>query len=142
MNVLVFGLGALGTVYSCLLKKSGHRVTALVRDDKAQLIREQGVHVSGIWNEHSAGLDKVVTGINQVLEEKFDLILVTVKSYATGSAAQNIAGLVNSGTLAVLLQNGYGIMNPPLDIFPGKGWFWPGSSLGRKLLPPVSQGSR
>lgn len=108
MNVLVYGLGALGTVYSCLLKKSGHRVVALVRDDRAQLIREQGVRVTGIWDEHSARLDRVVTGVNQAKEEKFDLVLMTVKSYATGDAARAIAGLASPGTLVVLLQNGYG----------------------------------
>ena len=108
MNVLIYGLGALGTVYSCLLKKSGHRVVALARGANAQKIRDKGVHITGIWNEHSARLDSVITGLSHVAEEKFDLILVTVKSYATGSAAREIAGLVSPDTLVVLLQNGYG----------------------------------
>ncbi len=108
MNVFIYGLGALGTVYACLLKKSGHRICALVREDKARLIREQGVRVTGIWDEHAAMLDNVVTGIEQLEDEKFDLVLVTVKSYATGSAAGTIAGLASPGTLVVLLQNGYG----------------------------------
>lgn len=118
MNVLVFGLGALGTVYSCLLKKSGHRVVALARGANTQMIKDKGVHITGIWNEHSARLDNVITGIKQVEEKKFDLILVTVKSYATGSAAREIAGLVSPGTLVVLLQNGYGNYESAAEYIP------------------------
>lgn len=118
MNVLVFGLGALGTVYACLLKKSGHRVVALARGANTQIIRDKGVHINGIWDEHSARLDNVITGIKQVEEEEFDLILVTVKSYATGTATRAIAELVSPGTLVVLLQNGYGNYESAAEYIP------------------------
>ena len=118
MNVLVFGLGALGTVYSCLLKKSGHRVVALARGANTQIIRDKGVRITGIWDEHSARLDNIITGIKQVQEEQFDLILVTVKSYATVSAARAITGLVSPGTLVVLLQNGYGNYESAAEYIP------------------------
>lgn len=107
MNILVFGLGALGTVYACLLKKAGHWVAALSRGAAAE-IREQGVKVTGIWGDHDARLDVVASSVEELRGEEFDLVLVTVKSFATGDAARDIAGLGTSGAYVVLLQNGYG----------------------------------
>lgn len=108
MNVMVFGLGALGTVYSCLLKKAGHRVTGLARGTTAETVREKGVSVTGIWGDYSERLDAVVEAVDEIKEQSFDLVLVTVKSYATGAAAKDIATLVRHGAYVVLLQNGYG----------------------------------
>src|SRR5690606_15581048 len=118
MNILVFGLGALGTVYSCLLKESGHRVTGLARGAKAGTIREKGVRITGIWGDCSAKLDPVVSSREEISEDRFDMVLVTVKSYATGTAAREIAGLVRPGTFVILLQNGYGNYESAAEYLP------------------------
>lgn len=108
MNVLVFGLGALGAVYSCFLKEKGHRVVGLAREPVVKVISEQGVKVTGIWGEHAAELDEVVSGLEQIQDSAFDLVLLPVKSFATEDAARQIAKVLSPDTYVLLLQNGYG----------------------------------
>lgn len=118
MNVLVVGLGALGTVYACLLKSQGHRVTALVKDRIAEEIKNQGITVSGIWGNHSAGLDQVAININDLANQHFDIILLTVKSYATKEVIQQIKCLIKPNTYLFLLQNGYGNFEIAAELVP------------------------
>lgn len=118
MNILVVGLGALGTVYSCLLKNKGHRVQALVRESAVQTIKEQGVAIEGIWGAHSAKLDGVVSDPALINNEVFDLILLTVKSFDTESIVEQIKKNVSPRTYVVLLQNGYGNFEAAAGILP------------------------
>lgn len=108
MRVLLFGLGALGTVYSCLLKKMGHEIVGLDRAPVVEKIQENGVRVEGIWGEHHEHLDKLVTSVAELENEKFDLVLLTVKSYETREVAQQIKTLIGPDTYLLLAQNGYG----------------------------------
>ncbi|WP_407312706.1 ketopantoate reductase family protein [Desulfosporosinus sp. SB140] len=108
MKVLVVGLGALGTVYSCFMSLAGHEVTGLGRPAALDKIRTSGVKVSGIWGEHAAKLDRVVTDVCELDREQFDMIIVTVKSFSTEEIAEKISQLVGETTHIFLLQNGYG----------------------------------
>jgi len=108
LRVLVFGLGALGTVYSCLLKNSGHEVVGLDLEPVIYKIEANGVWVEGIWGEHQARLDKLATDITDLADENFDLIILTVKSYETEEAAKQIKSLAGPNTYLLLAQNGYG----------------------------------
>ena len=108
MRVLVFGLGALGTVYACLLKKMGHEVVGLDREIVINKIKANGLQVEGIWGEHQAYLDKLATNISELGEEKFDLLVLSVKSYETEEVARQIKGLIGPDTYLLLAQNGYG----------------------------------
>ncbi|NPV91371.1 MAG: 2-dehydropantoate 2-reductase [Firmicutes bacterium] len=108
MKTLVVGIGALGTIFSCLLKEQGHEVAGIDRAPVVESIRKQGVRVTGIWGDHSAMLDEVAEGVEPFRGRGFDLIILTVKSFDTGAATAQIADLVGSGTRVVLAQNGYG----------------------------------
>ncbi|MFZ3131203.1 MAG: ketopantoate reductase family protein [Desulfosporosinus sp.] len=108
MKTLVIGLGALGTVYSCFLSLAGHEVTGLSRPASIDKINNEGVKVTGIWGEHSTKLFKVVSDISELSNDKFEMIIVTVKSFATEEIAQQLAPLVGDNTYVFLLQNGYG----------------------------------
>ncbi len=108
MRVLLFGLGALGTVYSCLLKNLGHEVVGLDRQPVIEGIKDHGVRVEGIWGEHEAQLDELLTDIKELESSQFDLIILTVKSYETGEVCRQIRGLVGPNTYLLLAQNGYG----------------------------------
>lgn len=108
MKSLVVGLGAIGTVYSCFLSLAGHEVTGLGRSASIDKIRESGVKVSGIWGDHSAKLAHVVSDVSELRHKHFDIIIVTVKTFATEAIAEQIAALVGSATKVFLLQNGYG----------------------------------
>lgn len=108
MNILVVGLGALGTVYTCLLKHKGHRVITLVREPMVGLIKERGVTVTGIWGDYQKKPDEVVCDPDLIENRDIDLILVTVKSFDTENIARQIQSLVSPATYVVLLQNGHG----------------------------------
>ncbi|MDF9409431.1 MAG: 2-dehydropantoate 2-reductase [Pelotomaculum sp. PtaB.Bin013] len=108
MNILIFGLGALGTVYACFLKEEGHRVIGLSRKPVQEAVRSKGVRVTGIWGEHHAMLDEVVTGVDKIRGTNFDLVIATVKSYDTEEVAAEIARVLSPDTYVVLAQNGYG----------------------------------
>lgn len=108
MRVLVFGLGALGTVYSCLLKKMGHEIVGFDRAPVVDKIKENGVRVEGIWGDHIDHLDKLVTSVADIENEKFDMVILTVKSYETKEVAQQIKTLIGPDTYLLLAQNGYG----------------------------------
>ncbi|HEY8908678.1 MAG TPA: 2-dehydropantoate 2-reductase [Desulfosporosinus sp.] len=108
MKILVIGLGALGTVYSCLLSLAGHEVTGLSRPASIVKIKQDGVKVTGIWGEHSTKLWNVASDVSELLHETFDMIIVTVKSFLTEEIARQLAPLVGENTFVFLLQNGYG----------------------------------
>ena len=108
MKILVVGLGAVGTVFSCFLEEHGHHVTGLDLEPVASVIKRQSVRVTGIWGDHAAKLDAVATSAEQIRDRDFDLVIVTVKSFDTEQVVAQIAGLAGPNTYVFLAQNGYG----------------------------------
>jgi 2-dehydropantoate 2-reductase len=107
-TVLITGLGALGTVFATLLKKAGHSVFALTKDKYLPALPDRKVRVAGIWGEHEAVLDGVYGSIEPLRNTKLDLIILTVKSYDTATAIEQVKSLVDKDTLVITAQNGYG----------------------------------
>lgn len=108
MRILVFGLGALGAVYSCLLKEQGHYVAGVDREEVVNTVAQQGVQVSGIWGTHAQVLDQVVSRLEDLEARDFDLLVLTVKSYDTAQAARQMAEFISPASYVLLAQNGYG----------------------------------
>jgi 2-dehydropantoate 2-reductase len=108
MNILIVGLGALGTVHACLLENAGHRVHALIKVPHRDALRDRTVRVTGIWGDHEAVLDGLHSAIGPLQGEAFDLIILTVKSYDTAAAIGQVSPLVGKDTLVLVAQNGYG----------------------------------
>lgn len=108
MKILVVGLGALGTVYACLLSLAGHKVTGLSRPASVHKIKSSGLKVTGIWGEHQTELPGLAADVSELAGQKFDMIIVTVKSFATEEVARQITPLLGQDTYVFLLQNGYG----------------------------------
>lgn len=108
MNILITGLGALGTVFAALLKKAGHTVLALTKEKYLDALRDRKVRVSGIWGEHEAVLDGVHASIEPLKSQNLDLIILTVKSYDTATAIGQVKPLAGKDTLVLIAQNGYG----------------------------------
>lgn len=108
MNILIVGLGALGTVHAGLLKQAGHRVQALIKGPHRDTLRDRTVRVTGIWGDHAAVLDGLHSASGPLQGEAFDLIILTVKSYDTAAAIAQVSPLVGNDTLVLVAQNGYG----------------------------------
>ena len=108
VNIVIVGLGALGTTFATLLKKSGHCVFAMTKEMYLPALSEKRVGIFGIWGEHEAVLDGVYAEIDPLKVEPIDIIILAVKSYDTEQAVTMIAPLVQSGTIVISAQNGYG----------------------------------
>jgi len=118
MKILVFGLGALGTVYSCLLKEQGHQVSGLDRETILNKVRDRGVCVNGIWGEHAEILDELLASVNEIDGKDYDLLILTVKSYETEEVARQIAKVISPHTYVLLAQNGYGNFEAAAQFIP------------------------
>lgn len=108
LNVLVMGAGAVGTAVGGFLAQDGHRVTLVGRDPHMAAIRQGGLRIEGIWGRHSIAGLRALTGIGDVPRERFDLVLITTKSYDTGDAATQVLPLLSLDSLVISLQNGLG----------------------------------
>ena len=104
MNILVYGLGAIGTTFATFLKESGNTVYGKTNKLNFPL----NLYVEGIWGEHKAKLDGVFTDINELKDKNLDLIIVAVKSYDTETAIKDIKKVISENTIVLLAQNGYG----------------------------------
>lgn len=109
MNILVFGAGAIGSVFGGYLNQAGHAVWLVGRPAHMKAVREKGLHITGIWGDKRIVLPHAVTNTSEISSNiKFDAIFISVKSYDSREAVQEIAPLVGSETLVVSLQNGIG----------------------------------
>lgn len=108
MTILVVGLGALGIAFATLLKKAGHTVYALTKEKYLSSFPEKKLRLTGIWGEHEAVLDGIHAGIEPFMNNRPDLILLTVKSFDTEATVTSLVPIVGEQTLVMAAQNGYG----------------------------------
>jgi 2-dehydropantoate 2-reductase len=114
MNFLVVGPGAMGCLFAVRLARAGHGVTLLdYREDRARLLREQGLRLEGVSGDHRVVVP-VQTG---PLAYPLDLALICVKAGRTREAAQGLARWLPHGTRLLTLQNGLGNLETLVDVF-------------------------
>lgn len=108
MRILVFGAGALGSVFAGFLSKQ-NEVAIVAREQHAKAIKQRGLRVSGIWGKH---VFKGIETFSSAQEAKklapFDLVLITTKSYDTLEAAKSVLPLINGESIVASVQNGIG----------------------------------
>ncbi len=109
MRILVFGAGAVGSVLGGFLAKAGHEVTLLGRPWHLDVIRKNGLAISGLWG------DQLIRSLNTAtrLEElnaapPFDWVLFCVKAHQTEEAARMVKQVMRDPTLLCAFQNGLG----------------------------------
>ncbi len=115
MRILVYGLGALGSAFAGFLKKSGHEVFAVGRKRLIEPVKINGLKISGIWGEHKVEIKEVYENIEELPVKDFDLVILTVKSYDTERALEDLKGI--SFKYLLLAQNGYGNYEKAIAIF-------------------------
>ncbi|HWR27089.1 MAG TPA: 2-dehydropantoate 2-reductase [Candidatus Thermoplasmatota archaeon] len=102
MNIVVFGSGAIGSLFGALLAK--HNTVVLVgRTPHIASIQQKGLIING-----KTRLTRTVPAVESTKEISLapDLILLTVKSYDTESASRQLRPLLHGQTMVVSLQNG------------------------------------
>jgi len=100
MKIAVIGAGAIGSVISTYLSKSGLDVTLVGRSTQVDAIKKMGLNISGIKNERYENL-RVITE----LDKKYDLTIFTVKTQDIDDAyGENYEFLED--TIVMTTQNG------------------------------------
>ena len=108
MNILVFGAGAMGSVFAGFLSKENN-VTVIGRAEHVDAINERGLQITGIWGEHIfTGLHAYASAAEIPLGDSFDLIMITTKSNDTEKAVTEIRRFAAKGTAVMSMQNGIG----------------------------------
>ncbi len=106
MKTLILCAGAIGSIYAGFLKKAGHDVTVLGREWHLDTIKKRGLKITGIWGEHRINNIKCVTTPQELKDEKYDLIILSVKSYDTSAIAKIAHKFLAQDGFVVTLQNG------------------------------------
>lgn len=115
MKFLVMGTGAIGSAFGGFLRLGGHNVSLVGRKLHIDSISRNGLRINGIWGNHIVRGFELYTDAEQIYDDKFDFILVTVKSYDTAKAGYCIRKFVSPETLIVSLQNGIGNVETLLE---------------------------
>lgn len=117
---LVFGAGAIGSVFGGMLAGGGNPVDLVGRQDHMEAIRRGGLAIEGLLGDHRVRPSGAWTALADVpADPPVRAVLVCVKSTATAAAVQELAlsGLVREGTPVVSLQNGLGNLEKIREAF-------------------------
>jgi 2-dehydropantoate 2-reductase len=109
MEILVYGAGAIGSVFGGFLSRA-HNVTLLGRPWHLQEVKRLGLQVNGIWGTHTFSRFELSVEPKPLRHRKppYDLILCTVTANDTPAAAKEIKRIAKDHALVLSLQNGYG----------------------------------
>jgi 2-dehydropantoate 2-reductase len=126
MRILIYGAGAMGSLFGARLAAAGHSVTLVGRPAHVEAIRAQGLRVEGdgagtFWPEAT---DQLRDG------DPPEGILLTVKGFDLVEAASQIARHYKIPIPILLSQNGLGVEERVLSGLVDAGW----PREGRKLV--------
>lgn len=103
MRILVVGAGATGGYFGGRLAQAGRDVTFLVRRQRAQTLRHNGLQI--VSPGGNVTLQPVLVEAGN-LTRHYDLILLSVKAFSLAAAMDDIAPAVGPTTTIVPLLNG------------------------------------
>lgn len=108
MRILVYGLGAIGTVFATALKHAGHTVFGITKDKYLEKLCNRKLKIQGLFGEKEAVIDGIFSNPEHLKDTELDLIIVSVKAYDTEHVIAQIKPILKGNTLVLLAQNGYG----------------------------------
>jgi 2-dehydropantoate 2-reductase len=104
MRILVVGAGALGGYFGGRLLDAGRDVTFLVREKRAERLKEHGLNVRSPLGDLSIANPPVV--LAKDVRAPFDLVLLSCKAYDLDSAIDSIRTSVGPDTAVLPVLNG------------------------------------
>lgn len=117
---IIYGAGAIGSVFGGMLAKAGHQVSLIGRDPHMEAVRENGLLMEGLLGSHQVMNLEAFTDITRIVRKpSVTALFISVKSSDTSDAVREVAqsGLVEENTLVVSLQNGLGNLEQIRDTF-------------------------
>lgn len=105
MKIIVFGAGAIGGYFGGKLAEKGFDVTFLVRQNRYEQLKKNGLNVKSVHGDCSVN-PKLVVDVNDI--EKPELVILAVKNYHIQEALPQLRTLVEKGAKILPLLNGIG----------------------------------
>jgi len=107
MNIVIFGAGAIGSLFGALLSKKNN-VVLIGRSSHIKAIRKKGLDVTG-----KTQLNVKIPSEDSINKVTFlpDILILTVKSYDTSLAISQAKSIIHEDTTVLSLQNGLGNIN-------------------------------
>jgi len=103
MNIVVFGAGAIGSLFGGLLSRKNNDVLLIGRKSHVDAIKENRLVIRG--KTEMAVKVSADDSVDKVTDSP-DLLILTVKSYDTESAVKQVKKIVDKDTVVLSLQNG------------------------------------
>ena len=102
MNIVIFGAGAIGSLFGALLSKKNN-VVLIARKSHVDNIKRKGLLITGLTNKkiNIDAFEKI-----EDLSIKPELVIITVKSNDTYKVIQKIKNHTYKNTIILSLQNG------------------------------------
>lgn len=108
-KIVIYGAGSIGCYVGGRLLAGGSDVSFIGRARMADQLRSQGITLSRHDNSRwYVPPERTDVSTDAASAATADLVLVTVKSAATPTAAVELAGVLRPGTIVVSFQNGVG----------------------------------
>lgn len=104
MDIVIIGAGALGAYFGSRFHEGGANVTFLVREKRANQLRENGIRVTSPKGDYHLSDPKVAVHASEI--EHADLVLVSVKGYHIQGAVASLKTLTEGGAYVLPLLNG------------------------------------
>jgi 2-dehydropantoate 2-reductase len=101
MNIIVFGAGAIGSVYAAKLSRH-HEVTVIARRAHVDAIERDGLRITG--REQFIARVRAATALDEIAPDT--LVLLTTKVHDNRAAAVAMADHVRPDTIVLCVQNG------------------------------------
>ncbi|EON93168.1 ketopantoate reductase ApbA/PanE [Marinobacter lipolyticus SM19] len=109
LTLLIIGAGGIGGYYAARLLSAGHEVVLTARGEHLKAIQGRGLRVDyeGGQFHHPVKAYNHEDLVRAFYPDHFDLVLIALKSTATESVMDELAGWLETGAVPVLsLQNG------------------------------------
>lgn len=114
MKILVVGAGAIGGYFGGRLLERGKDVTFLVRENRRNQLEKTGLIIDSINGDFTIRPPMILSGES---EDKFDLILITTKSYQLYGAIDDIRPHLKKGGMVLPLLNGVSHVDELVEAF-------------------------
>ncbi|MGE7119492.1 ketopantoate reductase family protein [Peribacillus sp. NPDC097264] len=104
LKIVVIGAGALGSYYGGRLQQAGQQVQFVVRKNRAQQLREQGLNITSPHGNYEFNELQFTEDVHDI--QQVDLVLLTVKGFHLRGALPDLKVLVDKGAKVLPLLNG------------------------------------
>jgi 2-dehydropantoate 2-reductase len=102
IKILVVGGGGIGGITAAYLKNASYDITIYDTDEKhVEMINKKGLFIDGVRGEKKLKLNAITK-----LEDKYDIVFLSVKSLYTQDALESVIPHLKPSSLVVSLQSG------------------------------------